>query len=112
LKSSALTGQYQETHSANNNITKGYLPEMYSFVRWSETQKLIVVANFSTLKKSQFDLIIPKEIIRKWNLKDGKYTIVDQLYLNRQLTLNVTNGQGKVKIKIKPSESFIYELKY
>ena len=110
LKSSALMGQFQEIHSTNTTNKKGYLPEMYSFVRWSDTQKLIVIANFSTSKASQFELIIPKEIIQKWHLKDGKYTIVDQLYQSKS-TLKVINGQGKAKIEMKPSESFIYELK-
>lgn len=109
LKSSALMGEFQEIHSANATNKKGYLPEMYSFVRWSDTQKLIVIANFSTSKASQFELIIPKEIIQKWHLKDGRYTIVDQLYQSKS-TLKVINGQGKAKIKMKPSESFIYEL--
>jgi hypothetical protein len=104
-------GEYQEIHSANAAITKGYLPEMYSFVRWSETQKLIVVANFSSSINSQFELIVPKEIVQKWHLKDGKYKLVDQLDQKSQLTLKVTNGQGKLKIKMKPSESFIYQLK-
>lgn len=111
LKSSALTGQYQEIHSVNNTSTNGYLPEMYSFVRWSETQKLIVVANFSSSKNSQFELIIPKEIIQKWNLKDGTYTIVDQLYENSILPLEVVQGQGKIAIAIQPLQSFIYQLK-
>ncbi|BDB53498.1 alpha-amylase family protein [Flavobacterium ammonificans] len=110
LKSSALIGQFQEIHSTNTTNKKGYLPEMYSFVRWSDTQKLIVIANFSTSKASQFELIIPKEIIQKWHLKDGKYTIVDQLYQSKS-TLKVINGQGKAKIEMKPSESFIFELK-
>jgi hypothetical protein len=104
-------GEYQEIHSANAAITKGYLPEMYSFVRWSDTQKLIIVANFSSSKNSQFELIVPKEIIQKWHLNDGKYKLVDQLDQKGQLTLKVTNGQGKLKIKMKPSESFIYQLK-
>lgn len=111
LRSSALMGEFQEIHSANASITKGYLPEMYSFVRWSETQKLIVVANFSSSKNSQFELIVPKEIVQKWHLNDGKYKLVDQLDQKGQLTLKVTNGQGKLKIKMKPSESFIYQLK-
>jgi glycosidase len=110
LKSSALMGQFQEIHSANTTNKKGYLPEMYSFVRWSDTQKLIVIANFSTSKASKFELIIPKEIIEQWHLKDGKYTIVDQLYQSKS-TLKVINGQGKAKIEMKPSESFIFELK-
>jgi len=111
LKSSALVGDFKEIHSANTTITDGYLPEIYSFVRWSDSEKLIVVANFSSSKKSQFELIIPNEIIQKWNLKEGNYVIIDQLYQKSQLILKVKNGQGKVKIDMKPSESFIYRLK-
>ncbi|HBS53527.1 MAG TPA: alpha-amylase, partial [Flavobacterium sp.] len=110
LKSSALVGDFKEIHSANTTITGGYLPEVYSFVRWSDNQKLIVVANFSSSKKSQFELIIPKDIIQKWNLKQGNYTIIDQLYQKSQLTLKVFNGEGKVIIDLKPSESFVYQL--
>ena len=111
LKSSALVGDFKEIHSANTTITDGYLPEIYSFVRWSDSEKLIVVVNFSSSKKSQFELIIPNEIIQKWNLKEGNYVIIDQLYQKSQLILKVKNGQGKVKIDMKPSESFIYRLK-
>jgi hypothetical protein len=110
LKSSALVGDFKEIHSANTTITDGYLTEIYSFVRWSDSEKLIVVANFSSSKKSQFELVIPKDIIQKWNLKIGKYTIVDQLYQKSQLTLKVINGEGKVIIDLKPSESFVYQL--
>ena len=110
LKSSALVGDFKEIHSANTTITGGYLPEVYSFVRWSDNQKLIVVANFSSSKKSRFELIIPKDIIQKWNLKEGNYTIIDQLYQKSQLTLKVINGEGKVIIDLKPSESFVYQL--
>lgn len=104
-------GEFQEIHSANNTISKGYLPDTYSFVRWSDSQKLIVVANFSSSTKSQFELIIPNDIIQKWRLKEGKYTIIDQLYTKSKLFLQVINGQGRVKIELNPSESFIYQLK-
>ena len=110
LKSSALVGDFKEIHSANTTITGEYLPEVYSFVSWSDKQKLIVVSNFSSSKKSQFELIIPKDIIQKWNLKEGNYTIIDQLYQKSQLTLKVFNGEGKVIIDLKPSESFVYQL--
>ena len=110
LKSSALVGDFKEIHSANKNTTKGYLPEVYSFVRWSNNQKLIVVANFSSSKSSQFELIIPKEIIQQWHLKDGKYTIVDQLYQKNQTALKVFNDVGKVIVDMKPSESFVFQL--
>jgi hypothetical protein len=111
LKSSALTGAFQEIHGLNRYTTEGYYPEVYSYVRWTDAEKLIVVSNFSAVHTSHFELKIPEDIILKWHLKDGKYTIIDQLYQNSTLTLEVVHGQGKVQIAIQPLESFIYQLK-
>jgi glycosidase len=110
LKSSALMGKYQEIQGINRYATEGYYPEVYSYVRWSDSEKLIVVANFSSLNTSHFELKIPSDVIRKWNLKDGNYMLTDQLYEKSKIQLQVINGEGKAQITIAPSESFIYQL--
>ena len=110
VQSSALMGKFQEIQSSNRNITPGYDIAIYSYVRWSETQKLIVVTNFYWLATSNFELRIPADIVQKWGLKDGTYTITDQLYHESSIPLRVENGEGKVQITIGPSESFIYGL--
>ncbi|MBX9807150.1 MAG: alpha-amylase, partial [Flavobacteriaceae bacterium] len=110
INSSALMGNFQEIQTANRNITAGYDIAIYSYARWSDTQKLIVVTNFYSLASSNFDLRIPVDIIKKWNLKDGTYTITDQLYHKKTTQLRVTNGEGKAQISIGPSESFIFQL--
>ncbi len=110
VHSSALMGKFQEIQSSNRNSTPGYDIAIYSYVRWSETQKLIVVTNFYWLQQSIFELRIPADIVQKWGLKDGTYTITDQLYHESSNLLRVKNGEGKVQITIGPSESFIYSL--
>jgi glycosidase len=110
LNSSALMGKYQEIQEVNRQTTAGYDSGIYAFTRWSATQKLIIVTNFSWLTTSNFELKIPSDIIEKWNLKDGNYTIKDQLYHKSSTLLQVVNGEGKVQITIAPSESFIYQL--
>ena len=110
VQSSALMGKFQEIQSSNRNITPGYDIAIYSYVRWSETQKLIVVTNFYWLATSNFELRIPADIVQKWGLKDGIYIITDQLYHESSVSLRVENGEGKVQITIGPSESFIYGL--
>jgi glycosidase len=110
LKSSALMGNFQEIQSSNRNITPGYDIAIYSYVRWSVTQKLIIVTNFYWLASSNFELRIPANIIEKWNLTDGEYTLTDQLYKKNTAQLRVKNGEGRVQITIDSSESFIYEL--
>lgn len=109
IKSDALMGKFQEIQSINRAETGGYDPGIYSFVRWSENEKLIVVANFSWVTKSNFDLKIPSDVIAKWNLKDGNYPIKDQLY-GSETTLKVENGVGFMKVIIGISESFVFKL--
>ncbi|KQB37326.1 alpha-amylase family glycosyl hydrolase [Flavobacterium aquidurense] len=111
INSSALMGSFQEIQTLNRQNNVGYDELLYSYVRWSDNQKLIVVANFSSEKTSEFDLKIPADIISKWNLKNGEYTLTDQLYQNTSSKLKVENGEGVVRIKIMPSQSFIFELK-
>ncbi|WP_289658217.1 alpha-amylase family glycosyl hydrolase [Flavobacterium panacagri] len=109
INSSALMGSFEEIQSANRQNTN-YDALLYSYVRWSEKQKLIVIANFSSEKESEFELKIPSSVISKWNLKDGSYVLVDKLYSVSKTYLNVKNGEGLARVKIKPSESFIYEV--
>jgi hypothetical protein len=94
----------------NRQATQGYDPGIYAFTRWSDTQKLIIITNFSWLTASNFELKIPSDIIQKWNLKDGDYTVTDQLNKSNSVRLQVFNGEGKAQITIAPSESFIFQL--
>lgn len=103
-------GSFQEIQSVNRQSTVNYDEFIYSFVRWSENQKLIIIANFSSEKTSEFELKIPADVIVKWNLKEGEYKLTNQLYQQNSVLLKVENGVGKAKSKILPSESFIFEL--
>ncbi|HCQ12906.1 alpha-amylase family protein [Flavobacterium sp.] len=109
LESDALMGEFQEIQSVNRAETEGYDSGIYSFVRWSENEKLIVVANFSWVTKSNFDLKIPSDVIAKWNLKDGNYEVIDQLYGSIK-TMVVENGIGIIKLVLGASESFILKM--
>ncbi|CAM3509986.1 alpha-amylase family protein [Flavobacterium chungbukense] len=110
IESDALMGSFEEIQSANRQNNTGYDALLYSYARWSAKQKLIVIVNFSSEKESEFDLKIPSSLISKWNLKDGSYVLVDKLYLKSKTYLTVKNGEGSARVKIKPSESFIYEV--
>ena len=130
--SSALMGKFKEIQSVNrgfssvnnkkqeaiaavaeaySNERSAYTEELYSFVRWSNSQKLIVVANFSAVTESSFELIVPSEVISEWKLKDGSYDLKEELYQTVEAKLNVKDGQGTIKISIPASESFIFSLK-
>lgn len=110
IKSSAMMGKYQEIQTVNRKDTKDYDPGLYSYVRWDNKEKLIIIANCSWVTTSHVDLIVPEDVIQKWNLNDGDYKVTDQLYNHEISTLEVKGGRGIIKVKIKPSESFIFKL--
>lgn len=109
LNSDALMGKFKEIQTINRNEAKRYGPGMYSYVRWTDKEKLIVVVNFSWSTTSDFELKVPDEVINTWDLKDGSYPLKDQLY-GSVAQLKVTDGKGSIKLSVKPSESFIFKL--
>ena len=110
IASDALMGEYADIHQYNRENTLNYGDKILSFVRWSENEKLIVVSNFDANDHHRFVLEIPSEIIKKWNLVDGKYQATDQLYQKESFTLNVQEGKGLIALKLIPLESFILKL--
>ena len=107
LNSDALMGKFKEIQRINRNEAKRYGPGIYSYVRWTAKEKLIVVVNFSWSTTSDFELKVPEEVIKTWDLKDGFYPIKDQL-CGSVAHLKVTDGKGIIELSVKPSESFIF----
>jgi bifunctional DNase/RNase len=80
-------------------------------VRWSDNEKLIVISNFNAENTYGFELELPKDIVEKWNLENGEYQVEDQLYNTYKSTLNVRDNEAKVRVDVKPLESFILKIK-
>jgi glycosidase len=110
INSDALLGTYADIHTYNRQHTQNYNHRVYSFVRWSDSEKLLVVSNFDADESHQFELVIPKELIAKWALKDGSYDMMDMLYQTHIAPLVVLKGEGTIKIALAPLESFIFKL--
>ncbi len=109
LNSQALTGEYHEIHSFNIAHTEWYNDRVFSFVRWKESDRLIIVANFDSTDGYGFELQLPGEIIGTWNLQDGTYPMRDVLS-DRTLELIVAEGKAVTRIDIEPLESLILKL--
>lgn len=110
INSPGLTGNYQEVHSYNRMNTTGYYDKAFAFARWSDDEHLIVVTNFKDDITDSYELQLPADLIDKWELKTGKYKLKDQLYQQKEFGLTVSEGSGKVKMEVKPLESFILSL--
>ena len=107
-QSSALTGEFAEIHTYNRKNTPGYTDKLFSFVRWSNNEKLLIVSNFEENPHS-FQLKIDAETIKKLNLKNVSYKLTDQLSGKdgRELVVDET---GLVEIKLAALESLILEI--
>ncbi len=110
ISSPALMGNYQEIHSYNRTNTTGYYDKAFAFARWSDNEHLIVVTNFKDAITDIYELQLPANLIQAWGLKDGSYRLKDQLYEKSGFELTVSGGMGKVKMVVKPLESFILAL--
>nr|WP_228850430.1 alpha-amylase family glycosyl hydrolase [Aegicerativicinus sediminis] len=111
ITSEALMKNYEQIHSFNREHTTYYDEKVFSFVRWSNNEKLLIVSNFSAQDFRGFNLQIPQPIIQEWQLEDGNYELEDQLYHEFKPTLKVENGTGFVDIKLDPLQSFILKMK-
>jgi hypothetical protein len=105
--SPALMGAYADMHTWNRHHTPGYNEKLFSFVRWSKDQKLIVFSNFSDHAGFSGNLQVPGHIIKDWGLNDGTYRLKDELYGEAVATMQVTGGEGRIQLTLQPLESLI-----
>ncbi len=110
ISSDALMGQYQDIHQYNRENTENYNSKLLSFVRYSESENLIVIANFDAQNDYNFELKLPEDIVEKWNLKNKTYQLKDMLYNTEKFNLKVTNNKASILLKISPLQSYILKV--
>jgi glycosidase len=110
IKSEALIGQYASIHAYNRENTESYNSKVYSFLRWSDNEKLIVISNFSDTDTYEFNLRLPAEIVNKWQLSDKIYVLKDQLYQQQTSNLQIKDEEGLMKVRLQPLQSYIFKL--
>lgn len=110
IKSKALMGNYKEIHTYNRKNSENYSNKLYSFLRWSQNEKLIIISNFSDAESYNITLKIPQEILNSWKLTKTVYQLVDQLSNSAENELYVTNNSAEIALKIAPLESFIFKI--
>ena len=108
--SPAIMGDYQELQTVNRSDTPHYGEAIYSYARWSGKERLLISCNLSAEKTVSFELKVPAELLKKWDMSDGQYDVTEQLYGRAKSKLVVKNGEGKVWVELRPSESVIYKL--
>jgi len=110
INSSALMGAYRDIHYYNREHTENYNHKVLSFVRWSETEKLLITSNFDEAHTYNINLRLPPEIIREWELNEGTYKMKEKLSGRENYQLYVRGDTAVVSVELSPLESLILSL--
>ena len=110
LESSALMGEYREIHYFNKDQNPAYDHRIFSFVRWSSDEKVVVVSNFDEQKSYELDLLLPADLIAQWALKEGEYPLKEVLQAEENGLLRVGDSTAAIAIRLQPLESRIFVL--
>ncbi|MBM7073616.1 alpha-amylase family protein [Shewanella sp. 202IG2-18] len=106
--SSALMGEFISTHKANQQ-SQGYNGDLYSYVRFDDKQKLVVMSNFSQTDIANVKYQLPVSVVSKLELKDGEYRLIDRLN-GGEYSLAVKDGVGSSSLSLNPLMSRILEV--
>jgi len=109
ITSDALMGNYREIHYFNKAQSPDYDHRIFSFVRWDEMEKLIIVANFDKEKSYNINLKLPTDMVKEWRLDTGNYKLKDLLY-GSESVLKIDNTIGSFPLMLGPLESVILRL--
>ncbi|TGD77963.1 alpha-amylase family glycosyl hydrolase [Hymenobacter wooponensis] len=97
-------GKFYELQDANNLDQQYNQRQLYTFVRYTDKQKLLIVANFSPDKTYKPTLRIPPNVLQLMGLNANQfYTYTD--ILNQAPTVQALN------VTLAPQSAYIFEIK-
>ena len=99
LSQPALTGKYAQQHTYSRQHSENYPEKAFSFVRWNDQQKLLVIANFANQPASGVQVMIEPNIVAQWRLHDGRYTATDLLSGTKWM-VEVTQGVASANVDL------------
>ncbi len=112
LASSALQGDFDELHDANQTQMGEAFERCFVFARSNAEQKSVVIAaaNFDAERIHKFELTVSAELIAKWGLAEGTHLAVEHIEQTKAYQLEVTDGVGHIAIELAPLESIALTL--
>ncbi|WP_295802201.1 alpha-amylase family glycosyl hydrolase [uncultured Microbulbifer sp.] len=108
-ESSALTGEYRDLHRFNREHGQGYDEQLFSFARFDDSERLLVIANFADSAR-EIALKLPQALTESWELAPGKYALTDQLQEGSAELVVDSEGNGAATLKLAPLSGRILKL--
>ncbi len=101
-------GYFYDLHPHNRANTEGYDNQMYAFLRFTQAQRWLVVANFSK-EERQFNLKLPETARTAMSLSpEESYTLRDEFQTDDQLTFRADDAG--IPMTLKPLQSFVFSV--
>ncbi|MES2797430.1 MAG: alpha-amylase family protein [Bacteroidota bacterium] len=100
-------GQFYDLQYANH-YPKAEKKKIYSYLRYSEGQKLLFIYNFNQQKAFKTTVTIPDEAFKAANIKNKSQSLSD-IFLNK--TTKTKMVEGEINIDLAPNSVYIFELK-
>ena len=97
-----MQGQYAHLPVDNERL--------FAFSRWTDEAQLVVASNFDGDDAVEIALEVPADVIEKWQLADGRYELVEQLYGDHRNELIVDHGVGEILLRVEPLQSLVYRV--
>ena len=90
----ASRGAYSELHSYNVGRRDGYTDAVFAFTRSADTQKWIVVSNFSGAQSGPITLSLPANYLQDWKLTKSNYKLVKKFGEHSNFSVLTVNDDG------------------
>lgn len=111
LESDALKGAFYDLHRHNAGLSPWVSwDKIYVFARYSDQDKILIISNFDREKNHDFRLSVYFDLINRWQLKPGRYHLIDQLDDKNTFTLVVEKEDSYVDLSIGKSLVFILKV--
>ncbi|MEJ2766178.1 alpha-amylase family protein [Photobacterium sp. MCCC 1A19761] len=110
LESSAMLGEYREIHCDNRASNAAYPESLFCFSRYDGAQQLLMVANFADTDLGSVPIQLSPSLVDSWQLPDGEYTLVEQLYGDERIPLQIAQTRGEIVVRMPALGAKIYLL--
>ncbi len=109
-------GYFYDLYPHNVAHTPEYSDKVYTFLRFEENQKLLVVANFDAEQAYTFNLEIPQTALQAMRLaEDRSYKLKDIFQTQQTISFKasevmVSEGPQSIPITVAPLQSYVFEI--
>ncbi len=107
--STAMQGAYRPLAVTGGQSNDAH-EKVLAFMRWQDDERLVIASSFDESNSREVQIDLPADMIKKFGLADGRYTLNELLYGEINPHLVVENGRGSIRIRLSPLGSTVLRI--